>query len=165
MFSTSEALVSEDTDAVTDIYVRQGGTVERLSVGPEGGNAANGAAVFKGASRDADAVIFTTHEKLTADDNRTSCRTFDPFGPAFAPCSDIYGRINGTTVNVSGPVVGDGGAPGFVGISRDGGGLLRHDRSPVTGVGRLVRRGLRGRHDRMRGHLRVPERGAARSSQ
>ena len=62
VFSTSEALVSEDTDAVTDIYVRQGGTVERLSVGPEGGNAANGAAVFKGASRDADAVIFTTHE-------------------------------------------------------------------------------------------------------
>ncbi len=75
VFSTSEALLREDTDAVTDIYVRQGGTLERLSVGPEGGNAANGGAVFKGASQDAQAISFATHEKLTADDNRTSCRT------------------------------------------------------------------------------------------
>ena len=115
VFSTAERLTSDDTDAVTDIYLREGGSLERLSLGPEGGNAANGAATFKAASRSADKVFFYTHEKLTADDNRSVCG----FATYLEPCPDIYGRTGGTTVNVSGPQVSDGYV-GFQGISRDG---------------------------------------------
>ena len=99
VFSTAERLTSDDTDAVTDIYLREGGSLQRLSLGPEGGNAANGATTFKAASRSADKVFFYTHEKLTADDNRSVCG----FATYLEPCPDIYGRAGGTTVNVSGP--------------------------------------------------------------
>jgi hypothetical protein len=115
VFSTEERLTSDDTDAVTEIYLREGGSLERLSLGPEGGNAANGAATFTAASRSADKVFFYTHEKLTADDNRSTCG----FGSYWEPCPDIYGRTGGTTVNVAGPQV-SGGYAGFEGISRDG---------------------------------------------
>ena len=116
VFSTEERLTSDDTDAVTDIYLREGGSLERLSLGPEGGNAANGAATFTAASRSADKVFFYTHEKLTADDDRSTCG----FGTYFYPCPDIYGRTGGTTVNVSGPQGSEGSGAAFGGISRDG---------------------------------------------
>jgi hypothetical protein len=94
-FQTNEALTADDTDASMDIYERSNGTTTRLSLGPNGGNAAKSAS-FAAASEDGTKVFFRTTESLVAADTDTA--------------QDIYMRSNGVTTLIStGPNGGNGG--------------------------------------------------------
>ena len=67
LFETAERLVSADTDAVADVYLRSGGTTTLVSTGPINGNGAF-AARFKGSSNDGSHVFFLTSERLVSAD-------------------------------------------------------------------------------------------------
>jgi hypothetical protein len=113
-FHSNESLVIADTDAVTDVYERTGGTTTLISTGPDGGNGANFAA-FSGATPDGAHVFFVTIESLVAADTDTGC-------PGVTPCQDVYERTGSTTSLVS---VGPGATNGpftaeFSGVSNDG---------------------------------------------
>ncbi len=105
-FSTNEALISSDSDSVSDVYQRSGGVTTRVSAGAVNGNGGVGA-FFADASADGTRVLFTTSEQLvtTDDDNVT----------------DIYQRLAGTTTRVStGQINGNGAADvSFRGASDD----------------------------------------------
>jgi hypothetical protein len=107
IFSTSEALVPEDTDAMPDVYVRGGGETTLVSTGPEGGNGAFSSA-FAQASADGSRVFFVTAEPLVEEDEDAS--------------ADIYLRADGETALVStGPIGGNGSfSAGLHGVSADG---------------------------------------------
>lgn len=107
IFTTSEALVPQDTDAMPDVYERSGGVTTLLSTGPEGGNGAIGAS-FAGASNDGSSVFFATDESLVKEDEDESV--------------DVYRRTGGGTELVStGPLGGTGPFPaGLRGVSGDG---------------------------------------------
>ncbi|HEX7246032.1 MAG TPA: hypothetical protein VF245_10740 [Solirubrobacterales bacterium] len=107
IFSTTEALVPEDTDAMADVYERESGVTTLLSVGPEGGNGAFSSA-FAGASLDGSRAFFVTAEPLVEEDEDES--------------ADIYVRSGGETALVStGPVGGNGAfSAGLHGVSNDG---------------------------------------------
>jgi hypothetical protein len=107
-FTTSESLVSTDTDAATDVYERVGATTTLISTGPTGGNGAIGAR-FAGVSTDGSHVFFDTTEKLASTDTDSAW--------------DVYERFGGNTVQVStGPLGGNAGIDSFyVGSSVDGG--------------------------------------------
>jgi hypothetical protein len=127
-FSTTEQLVSGDTDNRVDVYVRYfdeevgeaGEFVTRIvSLGPTGGNNAFDA-TFDGVSADGQEVFFSTRERLTAEDT-------DNF-------TDVYVRDleAKTTTLVSGAGNGSFDA-NFVGMSRDGSRAFFSTREALTG--------------------------------
>jgi hypothetical protein len=66
-FTTAESLVATDSDSVTDVYERAGGTTSVVSHGSGGGNGAFNAS-FAAASTDGATAIFTTSERLNTGD-------------------------------------------------------------------------------------------------
>ena len=79
---------ADDRDGHTkDVFVAAGGRVERVSFGPTGGNAESFDAEPGGLSADGLRVLFTSHERLTADDADMS--------------SDVFVREGDTTTKVS----------------------------------------------------------------
>jgi hypothetical protein len=106
-FNTQEQLVSGDTDAVSDVYERSGGTTTHISQGQINGNGAIGAG-FSDALSDGSKVFFITDEQLTATDT-------DAY-------TDIYERAGGTTTQISrGQINGNGAfSADFRGASGDG---------------------------------------------
>ena len=107
-FTTSEKLVSGDTDNSRDIYERSSGTTTRISQGQIGGNGAAGADLA-GLSGDGSMVFFTTAEGLVSGDTDSG---FD----------DVYERSAGTTTQVSqGQINGNGDFHAeFAGSTDDG---------------------------------------------
>jgi Tol biopolymer transport system component len=107
IFSTTEALVPQDTDTSADVYERSGGTTTLISTGPEGGNGAFSSA-FAQASSDGSHVFFVTAESLVEEDEDES--------------ADLYLRSGGETALVSaGPIGGNGSfSAGLHGVSGDG---------------------------------------------
>ena len=103
-FETDESLLAGDTDTVTDVYERSGGTTTQVSTGPSGGNGSF-FADFSAASADGSVVIFSTDESLVAADTDTQV--------------DLYQRSGGTTTQVSTGSAGGNGAfaAAFAGIS------------------------------------------------
>ena len=103
-FTTSEPLVTADTDSSPDVYERTGGVTTRVSAGPLNGNGAF-QAIFRGSSGDGTRVFFQSLEQLVAGDTDTN--------------SDIYERSGGATTLVS---VGNaaGATPNFRASSADG---------------------------------------------
>jgi hypothetical protein len=106
-FTTSESLVSADTDSAIDVYERVGATTTLVSIGPTGGNGAIEAR-FSGVSADGSRVFVETAEQLTSTDTDSGW--------------DVYERSGGTTTQVStGPGGGNSGIESFYGgISVDG---------------------------------------------
>jgi hypothetical protein len=106
-FTTSESLVSADTDSSADVYERVGTTTTLISTGPTGGNGALQAR-FGGVSADGTHVFFDTLEALTSSDTDNA--------------RDVYERFGGTTTEVSiGPTGGNSAVDSFyVGNSTDG---------------------------------------------
>ncbi|HYU60528.1 MAG TPA: Ig-like domain-containing protein [Solirubrobacterales bacterium] len=103
-FTTTESLVSADTDSQADIYKRSGNTTTLISTGPDGGNGPFFVR-FEGMSDDGSRVFFTTDESLVAADSDGN-----------AP--DLYERSNGTTALIPG---GSASFPTlFAGLSADG---------------------------------------------
>jgi len=107
IFSTTEALVPQDTDTAADLYERSGSTTTLISTGPEGGNGAFSSA-FAQASHDGSHVFFVTAESLVEEDEDES--------------ADLYLRSGGETALVStGPIGGNGSfSAGLHGVSSDG---------------------------------------------
>ena len=106
-FSTSESLVSADSDGRDDVYGRIGNATGLISTGPDGGNGAFEAR-FGDAAQDGSRVLFTTAEGLVGAD--TDGR------------ADVYGRgEGGTTLISTGPDGGNGPFDaGFARLSADG---------------------------------------------
>jgi hypothetical protein len=106
-FHTDESMVGGDTDSVSDVYERSGGTTTRVTIGSINGNGAF-VPLYKGVSQDGSRVFFVTNEQLTTSDT-------DSFG-------DVYQRSGGVTTELSvGP--NGGNAPydsNFGGASADG---------------------------------------------
>jgi hypothetical protein len=90
-FTTTESLVSADTDSSADVYERVGTTTTLISTGPTGGNGPNDAS-FGGVSADGAHVFFQTAEQLTSTDTDSS--------------TDVYERFGGTTTEVSVSAIG-----------------------------------------------------------
>jgi hypothetical protein len=106
-FTTSESLVSSDTDGRQDVYDRSGGTTTLVSVGPTGGNKPFFDTGFDGASDDGSRVFFQTDESLVSSDTDSS--------------QDVYERFAGTTTLVStGPASGFNLDMFYAGASLDG---------------------------------------------
>src|SRR6185503_14801783 len=85
-FTTTESLVSADTDASTDVYERsETGTTTLISTGPNGFNGPYEAR-FGGVSSDGQHVFFETTEQLVSTDNDSK--------------RDVYERYAGTTTLV-----------------------------------------------------------------
>lgn len=67
-FSTAEALLAEDEDAINDIYMRTGSETALVSTGPIGGNDPYSAGLH-GVSTDGSTAFFVTQERLATDDD------------------------------------------------------------------------------------------------
>ena len=106
-FTTTESLVSADTDSSADVYERVGSTTTLVSTGPINGNGADEAR-YGGASADGTHVFFDTSEQLTSTDTDSA--------------RDVYERFGGTTAEVSvGPAGGNSSVDSFYeGNSTDG---------------------------------------------
>ncbi len=90
VFSTVDALTSDDADASRDLFTRAGGTTTLSSANlPFAGSGPDNAG-FVGATPDGSEVLFETTEHLTADDTDV------------ASDSDIFARSGGTTILISG---------------------------------------------------------------
>jgi hypothetical protein len=107
VFRTAEAMVSGDTDANQDLYLRSGGTTTQVSTGPTGGNGETGA-IFDGMSSNGSRIWFETLEPLVSSDTDSQF--------------DIYERNGSTTSLIStGPAGGNGEYDAsFEGSSKDG---------------------------------------------
>jgi len=107
IFSTSEALVPEDTDTAQDVYARSGEATTLVSTAPEGGNGAY-SSTFSRASDDGSRIFFVTSEPLVAEDTDEK--------------ADVYRRSGEETALVSvGPIGGSGAfSAGLRGVSSDG---------------------------------------------
>ncbi len=108
-FDTDENLVGADTNGVSDVYERFGGTTTLVSGPGAGGAAATEAVSFRDASADGTRVFLQTRDPLVGAD------TDDTF--------DVYEHSGGTTTLVSAPGAGASGpaAPAFLeGLSEDG---------------------------------------------
>jgi hypothetical protein len=106
-FTTEEELVSSDTDIITDVYQRSGGSTTRISAGQINGNG-DFPAAFDGASADGTRVFFHTEEQLVSGDTDTR--------------EDIYERSGGTTKQISaGQINGNGNFPAFFTDASDDG--------------------------------------------
>jgi hypothetical protein len=106
-YSTSEQLVSADTDSQQDIYeFSPGGVITRISAGAINGNGPQ-AAAFTHASTDGTRVLFETAEKLVSADTDSSI--------------DVYQRSAGVTSRISVGAINGNGAmnAGFRGASAD----------------------------------------------
>jgi hypothetical protein len=126
VFDTRSALIANDGDGANDLYARDGGTIELLSLREGGPNVTF--PQFHAASIDASRVVFGASERLTSDDR-------DPY-------FDLFERVGGETTLVSGGLFDrtfpGAGRPGveFLGASADLSrilflteeGLLRRDR-------------------------------------
>jgi hypothetical protein len=110
-FETDERIAAGDTDSSQDVYDWSGGVATPISIGPDGGNGAQGA-TFSGASSDGAAVFFQTNESLVSADTDSS--------------QDVYERSGGSTTLLStGPTGGNGGdAASFLWSSPDGSTVL-----------------------------------------
>jgi hypothetical protein len=98
-FSSTESLVSGDTDSQSDVYERSGGTTTLVSIGATGGNGAQGS-FYDGSSADGGHVFFHTAESLEASDLDLK--------------RDVYDRSGGATKHVStGPNGGNGAIDAF----------------------------------------------------
>jgi hypothetical protein len=108
VFTTAEALTSQDTDSAQDVYQRVGGVTTLVSVGPEGGNGGTDAVFAKWASSDGSRIFLTTAESLVAADADAS--------------QDIYMRSGSATTLISAGQIGGDGAfsAGLRGVSTDG---------------------------------------------
>ncbi len=106
-FLTGEQLAATDTDASTDLYMREGATTTQISQGQINGNGAFSAS-FLGASQNGSRVFFFTGEQLAATDTDSQ--------------PDIYMREGSTTTQITQGQIGGNGAfgPGFSGASQDG---------------------------------------------
>jgi hypothetical protein len=118
-FSTTEALVDEDTDSTTDVYLRSGGETTLVSTGP----AATGLpqpAAFHRLSADGTGVVFNTAEPLTDGD--------------LDHRQDVYERSGATTTLLStGPAGGNGAFDAaFAGLSADGQHVLFDTAEPLA---------------------------------
>lgn len=105
-FETSESLLTADTDSANDVYERVAGATSLVSTGPAGGNEEGAPASLLWVSPDGsgDAVLFSTAEQLTADDDDAS--------------QDVFAREDGTTTRIS---AGNGERnASFAGASNDG---------------------------------------------
>jgi hypothetical protein len=131
-FGTDERFVPEDTDSCQrytdapdgcwDVYERVGDNIRLVTTGPAAAANSNiETGGLNAVSSDGERVLFSTEEKLVADD-RDSC-----LGAAIG-CQDIYQRYKGQTTLIStGPAddqgdcraLGTGGCPSFVGASPD----------------------------------------------
>ena len=99
--TTDDPWSSSDTDQTYDVYERFGGSLERISFGPVGGNGSDYVSTIA-ASSDGARFFFSTAEKLTPDDAN--------------PNPDIYQRFAGETTLIS---KGPTGAPaGFTDSDR-----------------------------------------------
>ena len=67
-FVTAEALLSEDEDAIGDIYMRSGSETALVSTGSIGGNGSFSAGLH-GVSADGSMAFFVTQERLATDDD------------------------------------------------------------------------------------------------
>ena len=67
-FTTPEALLGEDEDALADVYLRIGGETLLVSTGPLGGNGEFSAGL-NSVSADGSMAFFITRERLAADDD------------------------------------------------------------------------------------------------
>jgi hypothetical protein len=107
LFTTSEKLVSGDTDSFDDVYDRSGGTTNRVSVGSINGNQGFNAG-FAGVSANGTRVWFITSEKLVAADTDSQF--------------DVYQGSGGQTFLISRGVINGNGpiASSFAGASSDG---------------------------------------------
>src|SRR4051812_35454446 len=85
-FTTSEQLVSTDTDSAIDLYERSGNTTTLLSAGAINGNGSF-SVTYGGNSSDGSKIFFRTSEKLVLTDTDSA--------------SDIYMRSGGVTSLVS----------------------------------------------------------------
>ena len=93
IFETEDSLLAADTDAVTDVYRRQGGGTFLVSW-VINGNGPFGSFV-EGTSDDASRIFFTTDDQLVAADTDVS--------------TDLYERSRGATTLVStGAINGNG---------------------------------------------------------
>jgi hypothetical protein len=108
VFTTAEALTSQDTDSAQDVYQRVGGVTTLVSIGPEGGNGETDAVFANWASSDGSRIFFTTAESLLTADADAS--------------QDIYMRSGSETTLVSAGQIGGDGAfsAGLRGVSTDG---------------------------------------------
>jgi hypothetical protein len=97
VFSTDEALTSNDTDARFDLYERTASTTTLLTIGPNGGNGGDASFDVSDASVSANGlhVFFETFEPLVASDTDAS--------------GDVYDRSAGVTTLLS---TGSGGGNG-----------------------------------------------------
>jgi hypothetical protein len=86
-FATSESLVTEDSDASQDIYMRSGVETKLISGGQVGGNGSF-AAGLRGVSATGARAFFTTQERLTVDDD-------------FSGEQDVYAWTDSGTLLVS----------------------------------------------------------------
>jgi hypothetical protein len=108
-FATTENLVAADTDGLTDVYERSGGTTSLVSAPGLGSSGSPTSAVFRRISSDGSRVFFETSENLV---------TADTDG-----INDIYERSAGTTTLISVPGVGSSGpagSPQLLKVSSDG---------------------------------------------
>ena len=97
IFSTSESLVSGDTDSRRDLYERVGTTTTLLSTGAAGGNGPHDVTYIAG-TPDATHVLFRTDEQLVAADT--------------SPGADLYERAGSvTSLLTTGP--NGGGCGGY----------------------------------------------------
>ena len=78
---SEEALGSGDTDKYQDIYEFSGGTLTRVSLGPNGGNGPS-QALFGGISDDGTYVFFDTNESLVAGDVDSNMDVYERHGGA-----------------------------------------------------------------------------------
>jgi nicotinamidase-related amidase len=84
-FDTDEQLTDDDTNGIRDVYMREGGALTRISVGPT--VVATFGSYFAGASADGSHVFLTSDAQLTSDDTDAHY--------------DIYERFGGTTRLIS----------------------------------------------------------------
>ena len=89
-FQTDERFSASDTDSVSDVYERSGGTTTLVSALGNGAFAAS----WEGNSRDGSRVFFETRESLAAGDTDSSV--------------DVYERSGGTTKLVTAGTPGNG---------------------------------------------------------
>jgi hypothetical protein len=94
-FSTTEKLVSNDTDALADVYQRSDGVTRKVSAGQINGNGLFDS-FFSGTSAEGSRVFFRTAEKLVSGDTDGS--------------DDLYQRSDGTTKRVSAGQINGNGA-------------------------------------------------------
>ena len=86
-FTTTESLVTEDTDSSTDVYERSGGATTLVSTGTVGGNGPFGVGLHA-VSANGSRAFMSTLERLTSEDD-------------FAGEEDVYSHSGGGTLLVS----------------------------------------------------------------